>query len=84
MSGKYYSKEFKEEVVNKLKTDGITATEAANRYGVNSKNVYRWLSRGVGGTGSGQLELNRLKRENYQLKQLIGELCFEKERGKKN
>lgn len=84
MSGKYYSKEFKEEVVNKLKTEGITATEAASRYGLNSKNVYRWLSQGVGGAGSGQLELNRLKRENEQLKQLIGALCFEKERGKKN
>lgn len=84
MPGKYYSKEFKEEVVNKIKTEGITGTEAAKRYGINVKNVYRWLSEGMGGTNSETLEINRLKRENRQLKELIGSLMVEKERGKKD
>ncbi len=48
------------------------------------KNIYRWLSQGIGGGTHGQiLENNRLKRENKQLKQLIGQLLFEKEKGKK-
>jgi len=49
MPGKYYPKELKEEIVNKIKTEGISGVEAANRYGVNVKNIYRWLSQGVGG-----------------------------------
>lgn len=85
MSGKYYSKELKEEIVNKIRSEGITGIEAANRYGVNVKNIYRWLSQGIGGTGHGQiLEINRLKKENKQLKQIIGQMLFEKEKGEKN
>lgn len=81
MSGKTYGKEFKEEVVNKIKNEGITAAEAAFRYGISAKNIYRWLSDGTGGTNSQILEINRIKRENANLKQIIGELMLE--RGKK-
>jgi len=85
MGGKYYPKELKEEVINKIKSEGLTGVEASNRYGINVKNIYRWLSQGVGGGTHGQiLENNRLKRENKQLKQIIGQLLFEKEKGKKN
>lgn len=85
MSGKYYPKELKEEIINKIKSEGITGVEASNRYGINVKNIYRWLSQGISGETHGQiLENNRLKRENKQLKQIIGQLLFEKEKGKKN
>jgi len=85
MVGKYYPKELKEEVINKIKSEGLTGVEASNRYGINVKNIYCWLSQGVGGGTNGQiLENNRLKRENKQLKQIIGQLLFEKEKGKKN
>lgn len=84
MPGKYYPKELKEEVITKIKTEGITAVEAANRYGINAKSIYRWISRGIGGSRSEVYEMNRLKRENKSLKELIGELMFEKERGKKD
>lgn len=84
MPGKFYSKELKEEVINKIKTEGITAVEAAKRYGIDVNNIYRWVSAGVSGTKGNLFEMNRLKRENRELKQIIGELLFEKERGKKN
>lgn len=85
MPGKFYSKEIKEEVINKIKSEGISGIEASKRYGINVKNIYRWLSQGIGGSNHGQLlENNRLKRENRELKQIIGQLLFEKEKGKKN
>lgn len=84
MPGKYYSKELKEEVVNKIKTEGITAVEAAKRYGIDVNNIYRWVSSGVAGSRGNLFEINRLKRENQELKQIIGELMFEKQRGKKD
>jgi len=84
MPGKYYSKELKEEILSKIKTEGITATEAAKRYGIDVNNIYRWVSSGVGGTRGKIWEVNRLKRENKSLKELIGQLLFEKERGKKD
>jgi len=84
MSGKYYPKELKEEIISKIKTEGISGMEAGRRYGVNVKNIYRWLSAGVGGARGSELEINRVKRENKELKQLVGQLLFEKERGKKD
>ena len=84
MPGKFYSKEFKEEVLNKIKAEGITAVEAATRYGIDVNNIYRWVSSGINGSKGNLFEINRLKRENRELKQIIGELMFAKERGKKN
>jgi transposase-like protein len=76
-------KELKEEIITKIKAEGISGAEAARRYGVNVKNIYRWLADGIGGTTSQVLELNRLRRENQPLKQIIGELLLEKERKKR-
>lgn len=84
MPGKFYPKELKEEVINKIKTEGITAVEAAKRYGIDVNNIYRWVSSGVSGAKGNLFEINHLKRENRELKQIIGELLFERERGKKN
>lgn len=84
MPGKYYPQELKKEIIDKIKTEGITAVEAAKRYGIDVNNIYRWVSSGVAGVKGNIFEINRLKRENRQLKQIIGEIMFEKERGKKD
>ena len=84
MPGKYYPKELKEEIINKIKSEGITAVEAAKRYGLDVNNIYRWVSSGVVGAKDNLFEINRLKRENRQLKQIIGAMTFERERGKKD
>ena len=84
MPGKYYPKELKEEIIGKIKTEGITAVEAAKRYGIDANNIYSWVSDGVGGTRGNVWEMNRLKRENRELKQIIGEMMFERQRGKKD
>jgi transposase-like protein len=77
-------KELKNEILTKIKVEGLSGAEAARRYGINVKNIYRWLADGVDGTSSQLLELNRLKRENQQLKQMIGQLLLDHERGKKD
>lgn len=77
-------KELKDEIITKIKVEGLSGAEAARRYGINVKNIYRWLAEGVGGTSSQMLELNRLKRENQQLKQLIGQLLLDHQREKKD
>jgi len=84
MPGKYYPKELKEEVIGKIKTEGITAVEAGKRYGIDVNNIYRWVSAGISGAKGNVWEINRLKRENRGLKQIIGEMMFEKTRGKKD
>jgi hypothetical protein len=46
--------------------------------------IYRWASSGIAGAKGNIFEVNRLKRENQQLKQIIGEMLYQKERGKKD
>ncbi len=84
MPGRFYSKELKEEIINKIKSEGTTAVEAAKRYGIDVNNIYRWVSSGIAGARSNLFEINRLKRENRELKQIIGSMMFERERGKKD
>jgi len=84
MSGRYYPPELKEEIINKIKSEGITAVEAGKRYGIDVNNIYRWVSLGVAGAKGNLFEINKLKRENKELKQIIGEIMFESKKGKKN
>jgi len=77
MSKKGYkiSKEIKDEVINKIKHDGLSVSETANNYGISSRTIYGWLGTKATGTVS-LLEHNKLKKENEQLKQIIGDLTI--------
>lgn len=62
--------------------EGLSGAEDARRYGINVKHIYRWLVDGVGGTSSQVLEINRLRRENQQRQQFIGQVLLDHERKK--
>ena len=74
--------ETKNEIVEKVK-NGMSVTEVAKQYAVSIKTIYAWLSNQVRPEIS-ILEYNRLKKENEELKRIIGIITLELERGKKN
>lgn len=74
--------ETKNEILEKVK-NGMTVTEAAKQYAVSTKTIYTWLSNQTRPEIS-ILEYNRLKKENEELKRIIGIITLELERGKKN
>lgn len=67
--------EIKAEIINKIKHDGVSVAEAARQYGVSDKCIYNWLGTKASNTVS-VLEHNRLKKENEQLKHLIGDITL--------
>ena len=69
------SKEIKEETINRLKNKGISVAEAAEDIGVSTVTIYAWLGNKAKGSVS-LLKYNKLKKENQQLKELIGELTI--------
>lgn len=73
--------EIKQEILEKVK-QGARVIELAKHYGVSEKTIYAWLRRKALGTVS-LVEYNRLKRENQQLKEIIGIITFELEKSKK-
>jgi len=76
------AKEIKEEILHKIKIKGLTVNSVAEEYGISSKTIYTWLSQ-QNEKAPSVLETSRLKRENQQLKEIIGMLTIEMERLKK-
>ena len=81
--GKYISQAKKDEVLLAVK-NGMSVTDAAVAHEVSSKAIYVWLHHQADNTGTSSLELARLKRENQELKEIIGMFALDKKRAEKN
>ena len=46
--------------------------------------IYRWLREQADNTGTSSLEVSRLRRENQELKEIIGVFALQKKRAEKN
>ena len=67
--------EIKEQIINRIKNEGISVAEAAKDAGVSDASVYTWLGKKVEG-GPSVLEVARLRKENSMLLQLVGEMTL--------
>lgn len=76
--------DLKEQIINRIKNDGITVIQADKEHGVSEGTIYTWLAKKVDGNPS-LSEIVKLKKENAQLFQLIGEITLKlSETQKKN
>lgn len=80
---KFIPKDIKEQILKRIKDDGIPVAQAAKEHGVNPKSVYNWLRTKTTGDTS-ILEISRLKRENRELLEIIGKLTHSLSKSKKN
>jgi transposase len=74
--------ELKDRIIEKLKSEGLTVGQASAEFGVSKNTIYGWLHRKAGGD-PGALEIAKLRRENKELKEIIGTLALDTERRKK-
>lgn len=65
----------KEQIINRIKNEGVTVVQAAKDHGVAEGTIYTWLAKKVEGAPT-LAENIKLKRENAQLFQLIGEITL--------
>jgi len=75
------SKEVKDEVLEKIRS-GTPVAKISEQYGISDKTIYAWLKRTVTEPVSLR-ELQKLRKENAALKEIIGVLTVEKEMIKK-
>ncbi len=68
--------EVKEQILKRIKEEGISVEDAAKDAGVHNTTVYKWLGRGVRGNPSVG-EIVRLKRQNEELLSLVGEFTLQ-------
>ena len=80
---KVIAKEIKEEILAKVK-GGERVMLLAKQYGVSDKTIYTWLHKQTGDQVVSSVKYNRLKRENEELKKLLGEVMLKLSLGEKN
>lgn len=76
-------KEKKEEILIKVR-GGEKVPALSTQYGINAKTIYYWLRTDTGEEVVSVLKYNKLKRENEELKRIVGELTLGLSLGKKN
>lgn len=74
-------KEIKDEILVKIK-EGHKAPSLASQYGISAKTIYGWLAKMIAPEVS-LTEYNRLKRENDELKRIVGIMALDLELEKK-
>lgn len=79
---KFIPKEIKEQILKRIKEEGITVKQAALDHGISTKTIYNW-TRGKTLSEGSILQISRLKRENKELLEIIGELTHNLKRSKK-
>ena len=67
--------DIKEQIINRIKNDGLTVAQAAKEHGLHESTIYGWLETKTHGTPN-TLELLRLKRENDELLRLVGTITL--------
>ena len=72
--------EVKKEIIEKVKA-GEKVNDLASKYGVSNRTIYAWLKRSV--SSISLAEFNHLKKENQDLKAIVGALMFQLEKLKK-
>lgn len=67
--------EVKEQILKRIKEEGVSVQQAAQDHGVSERAIYEWLSGSVKGIPT-LGELVRLRRQNEELLKLVGELTL--------
>ena len=78
----FVSADVKRQILDRIKEGGVSISQIAQEHGISNRTIYGWLSKGAQGQPS-WLELNRLKKENAALKELLGRVMLEIELSKK-
>jgi len=74
--------ELKAQIINRIKNEGVTVAQAAQDHGISENTIYGWIAKKVEG-GSSFSEVIRLKKENRQLLELVGEITLKLSESKK-
>jgi transposase-like protein len=81
--GKHVDKTTKEQILLDIK-NGMKVSDAGIKYSVTPTTIYGWMKAQSDNTGTSSLEIAKLRKENQELRELIGYFALQKKRAEKN
>jgi len=69
--GHRVAREVKDQIINRIKNEGVSVAQAAKDHGVSEATIYTWIGAKAQG-GPSVLEIAKLRRENEELLKLVG------------
>lgn len=70
------AKETKDEILRRLKEEGLSVSAASKEYGIHYTTIYSWIAGKVKDAPT-QAQVNKLERDNKELLRLVGELTLQ-------
>lgn len=80
---KHIDQTTKETILTEIK-NGTKVVEVSKKYDIGANSIYKWLQQQADNTGTSSLEIAKLRRENQELKEIIGMFALDKKRAEKN
>ena len=69
------AKDVKEQILKRVREEGVSVSQVAEEHGVSDKTIYTWLTKGATGNPTWS-EISKLKRENKSLFELVGAMTL--------
>ncbi len=69
------SMDLRNQILERVKTSGKSIAQISEEHGIGKTTIYEWLRESTG--EAPQRDLNKLEKENKELKQIIGELTVQ-------
>ncbi|PIU77702.1 MAG: hypothetical protein COS72_04585 [Candidatus Moranbacteria bacterium CG06_land_8_20_14_3_00_43_56] len=73
--GHRVSREVREQILKRIKDEGLPVLQASEEHGVSTKTIYSWLTKGTSKNPS-WMEVTKLKKQNQELLALVGEITM--------
>ena len=65
----------KDQIINRIKNEGVSVVDAAKDHSISENTIYGWIAKSTEGQPT-LSEIIKLKKENTQLLQLVGEMTL--------
>lgn len=69
------SKETKEQILKRIKEEGLPVAKVAEEHGIHTSTIYAWLAKGIRAQPSWK-EFSGLQKQNKELLAMVGELTI--------
>ena len=70
------SNDVKNQVIKRIKDEGVSVSKAAEEHAISTHTIYRWLTKGASANPSWS-EIAKLKKENKALLELLGQVTMQ-------